>query len=206
VDDTCRLVWSICREKILGVVCYNERMVNLLIKSEYSMLESHVRIDALVRLAKEYGYQSLAITDANLHGSYKFYQACQAAGIKPIIGYETQFNNQVVVIYPTTNEGYEGLLRYATDAQMYPERHVDWIVVTRGYNVPTALEGIDYLGIELNALEQEVQIAPLIAELSSAQNIPLVLLSEVRYLNPQDAKYVDVLQAIKEANNEPWIP
>ncbi len=96
------------------------------------MLESHVRIAALVRLAKEYGYQSLAITDANLHGSYKFYQACQAAGIKPIIGYETQFNNQVVVIYPTTNEGYEGLLRYATDAQMYPERHVDWIVVTRG--------------------------------------------------------------------------
>ena len=198
MDDSRRVVWSICREKILGVVCYNERMVNLLIKSEYSMLESHVRIDALVRLAKEYGYQSLAITDANLHGSYKFYQACHAAGIQPIIGYETIFNQQAVVIYPTTNEGYEGLLRYATDTLMYPERHQDWIVVTRGLAVPTQTQGIDYFGIELNALEQEVQVAPRIAELSTTHNIPLVLLSEVRYLHPLDAKYVDVLQAIKD--------
>ena len=198
MDDSGLVVWSICREKILGVVCYNERMVNLLIKSEYSMLESHVRLDALVRLAKEYGYQSLAITDANLHGSYKFTKACQAAGIQPIIGYETILHHQAVVIYPTSNQGYEQLLRYATDALLYPERHADWIVVSRGLTVPTHLEGIDYLGIELNALEQEVQVAPLIAALSEEHHIPLVLLSEVRYLHPSDAKYVDVLKAIKD--------
>ena len=197
MDDSCSLVWSICREKILGLVCYNERMVNLLIKSEYSMLESHVRIDALVKLAKEYGYQSLAIADANLHGSYKFYQACQAAGIQPIIAYETTFHEQQVVIYPTTNKGYEGLLRYATNPLVYPDRHPEWIVVTRGLTVPSRVEGIDYLGIELNGLEQEVQIAPRIAQLSTTHNIPLVLLSEVRYLQPSDAKYLEVLQAIQ---------
>jgi DNA polymerase III alpha subunit len=57
---------------------------------------------------------------------------------------------------------------------------------------------LDYLGLELNTLDQEVQVAPKIATLSSTTGRPLLLLSEVRYLNPGDAVVLDVLSAIKE--------
>jgi DNA polymerase-3 subunit alpha len=43
----------------------------------------------MVERAKELGMTALAITDhGNLYGALEFYQACRAAGINPIIGYE----------------------------------------------------------------------------------------------------------------------
>ena len=173
-------------------------MVPLLIKSEYSMLESLVRLESLVEMAKQRGHSVLTIADANLHGSYKFIQACQKAGIQPIIGIETRWQGQPLVLYPTTNEGYQALLRYVSYPEETTDKHPDWLFVSRGDHVPTTTEFLDYLGLELNTLEQEVQVAPKIAELSSSVGVPLVLLSEVRYLNPSDAVVLDVLSAIKE--------
>ena len=61
--------------------------VNLYIETEYTMLTSPIRLQELVRLAKEYQYEALAITDLNnMHGVLKFYELCLTNGIKPIIG------------------------------------------------------------------------------------------------------------------------
>nr|HDM59049.1 PHP domain-containing protein [Bacillota bacterium] len=44
-------------------------------------------INRLVGKAVEWGMPAIAITDhGNLFGAIEFYQACTAAGIKPIIG------------------------------------------------------------------------------------------------------------------------
>jgi DNA polymerase III subunit alpha len=173
-------------------------MVPLLIKSEYSMLESLVRLESLVEMAKQRGYSALAITDSNLHGSYKFIQACQTAGVQPIIGFETLWQQQPIVIYPKTNPGYQALLRFVSFPDEATTKHPDWLFVSRGHNVPLVFDELDYLGLELNTLDQEVQVAPKIATLSSTTGRPLLLLSEVRYLNPGDAVVLDVLSAIKE--------
>ena len=173
-------------------------MVNLLIKSEYSMLDSHVRIDDLVQRAVALGYQSLAITDPNLHGTYKFYQACHQHHIKPLIGYDTIFLNQHVVLYAATNDGYEALLRYATAPDTFTEKHPDWVVVSRGLRVPVSSDPLDYVGLELNTLDQEVQIAPAVAAYATQHQLPLLLLSEVRYLHPQDVQYLSILHAIRD--------
>jgi DNA polymerase III subunit alpha len=57
--------------------------------TEYSLLDGLSKVKNLVAYAKELGMKSLAITDhGNMYGTIKFYSACKAADIKPIIGCE----------------------------------------------------------------------------------------------------------------------
>ena len=57
--------------------------------SEYSLLDGGCRVGEMAELAAEHKMPALAITDhGNLFGAIQHYQACQAAGINPIIGCE----------------------------------------------------------------------------------------------------------------------
>ncbi|NPA93974.1 MAG: DNA polymerase III subunit alpha [Thermodesulfobacteria bacterium] len=62
---------------------------HLHLHTEFSLLDGAIRLKDLFPRAKEYGYDSVAITDhGNMYGVLKFYQGAQKAGIKPIIGCE----------------------------------------------------------------------------------------------------------------------
>ncbi len=61
--------------------------VHLRLHSEFSVVDSTVRIDAVVAAAARDGMAALALTDlANAFGLIKFYKAARGAGLKPIIG------------------------------------------------------------------------------------------------------------------------
>ena len=61
--------------------------VHLRLHTEYSLVDSVVRVDELVAAAAEKGMPAVAITDQNnLFAMVKFYRAALGAGIKPIIG------------------------------------------------------------------------------------------------------------------------
>jgi len=63
--------------------------VHLHCHSHYSLLDGASPIKKLVARAKEQGMSGLALTDhGNLYGALEFYQACKAAEINPIVGYE----------------------------------------------------------------------------------------------------------------------
>ncbi len=63
--------------------------VHLHCHSHYSLLDGAGTIDRLIERAKDLGMTALALTDhGNLYGALEFYQKAQAAGIKPIVGYE----------------------------------------------------------------------------------------------------------------------
>jgi len=63
------------------------RFVHLRLHSEYSIVDSTLRIDQAIALASADEQGALAITDlGNLFGFVKFYKAARAAGIKPICG------------------------------------------------------------------------------------------------------------------------
>ena len=63
--------------------------VHLHVHSHYSLLDALPKINNLVKAAKAGGFTALALTDhGNLHGAIEFYEACNAAGIKPILGVE----------------------------------------------------------------------------------------------------------------------
>jgi DNA polymerase-3 subunit alpha len=68
--------------------------VHLRVHSEYSIVDSVVRIDALVDRAKADGQPALALTDSgNLFGLVKFYRAARGKGIKPIAGCDVWITN-----------------------------------------------------------------------------------------------------------------
>lgn len=69
--------------------------VHLHVHSHYSLLDGLARIEGLVRRAKTFGMNALALTDhGNLYGAIEFYQKAKKEGIKPIIGVETYLTSR----------------------------------------------------------------------------------------------------------------
>ncbi len=63
--------------------------VHLHVHSQYSMLDSALRIPDLVERAKRFRMPAVALTDHhNMFGAARFYKACDKAGVKPILGSE----------------------------------------------------------------------------------------------------------------------
>lgn len=63
------------------------RFVHLHLHSEYSLVDSTIRIKSMVETCAREGMPAVALTDdSNMFALVKFYKACSAAGIKPIGG------------------------------------------------------------------------------------------------------------------------
>lgn len=107
--------------------------VHLHFHSEYSMLDGLSKIKHMVDQAKKLGMKALAITDhGNMYGTIYFYQACLAAGIKPIIGAEiymaprTRFDKDAgvdkqynhLILLAENNTGYQNLMRIISSAYL----------------------------------------------------------------------------------------
>jgi len=63
--------------------------VHLHVHTEYSLLDGALRIDPLLKRARDFDMEAVAITDhGTMFGILEFYQKAHRAGIKPIIGCE----------------------------------------------------------------------------------------------------------------------
>src|SRR5690349_9839955 len=68
--------------------------VHLHVHSQYSMLDSALRLNGMVKRAKELGMPALALTDhGNMFGALQFHKACKDAGVAPILGCEVNLCN-----------------------------------------------------------------------------------------------------------------
>ncbi|MBQ9601780.1 MAG: DNA polymerase III subunit alpha [Neisseriaceae bacterium] len=68
--------------------------IHLRAHSEFSISDGTIRIDDLVSRALEQGQPALGLTDLmNTFGLLKFYKACRAKGIKPIVGADVRVEN-----------------------------------------------------------------------------------------------------------------
>ena len=71
---------------------FNRDFVHLHLHTQYSLLDGAIKVEDLVKRAKELGFKAVGISDhGNLFGSLHFYRAMKSAGIKPIIGMEAYF-------------------------------------------------------------------------------------------------------------------
>jgi DNA polymerase-3 subunit alpha len=63
--------------------------VHLHVHSEYSLLDGACKIDRMAARAAELGIPALGLTDHGvMNGAVEMYEACRAAGVKPILGME----------------------------------------------------------------------------------------------------------------------
>ncbi len=100
--------------------------VHLHVHTEYSLLDGACRIGELVDKAVSFGMKALAITDHGvMYGVVDFYEACNKAGIKPVLGAEvytaarSRFDREPgldadyghLILLAETDEGYHNLIK-----------------------------------------------------------------------------------------------
>ena len=107
--------------------------IHLHTHSHYSLLDGMSQIDAMVKLAKEYGQTAIGLTDHGvMYGAIDFYTACKKNGIKPIIGVEAYVANRTrfqkepqidnkryhLTLLAKDNTGYQNLIKLTTSAHL----------------------------------------------------------------------------------------
>ena len=100
---------------------------HLQVRSGYSLYQSTMTIDKLMKRAQKLELSSLALTDeAVLYGAIPFYQACKKAGIKPLLGmvvsYPIDGNTTIpFILLAKNNDGYQQLIQISTHIQLDEE-------------------------------------------------------------------------------------
>ncbi len=110
----------------------NIPFVHLHVHTQYSLLDGAITIDALLERVKEFGMESVAITDhGTMFGVVEFYQKAINKGIKPVIGCECYVAPRTMadktaqdskglshlVLLAKNNEGYKNLCKLVSAAQ-----------------------------------------------------------------------------------------
>ena len=115
--------------------------VHLHLHTEFSLVDSTLRLKQLVARAKELGMPAVAVTDQfNMFALVKFYRAAVAAGIKPIAGADVLVNSpeepdhaSSLVLLCQNREGYLNLCRLLSKGYQEGQYHGvpylrrDWI-------------------------------------------------------------------------------
>ncbi|WP_163581610.1 DNA polymerase III subunit alpha [Gracilibacillus saliphilus] len=188
----------------------------LQLKSGYSLMNSTIQIEPLVKQAKSYGYQHLALTDEGImHGAIPFYQACKKAGINPIIGlsYRIKLHEYSVAVIALAKNatGYKHLLQISTALQHGEKitidmmKHYDeslftilpaeqWPVEQIEANLQQISSHSGWNNMYLGVSEQLVDQRNILEQL----NIKKVALSDVRYLNKQEVMAYSCLRAMDQ--------
>ena len=106
------------------------RFVHLHLHTEFSIVDSTVRIPALAARVASSGMPAVAMTDQdNLFGLVKFYRKAMAHGVKPIIGVDIRVRNHdeedrpfSLVLLCQDREGYRCLTRLVSRAYLEGQR------------------------------------------------------------------------------------
>ena len=100
--------------------------VHLRVRTEYSLVDSIIRVNELASYAAELRMPAVAVTDyQNIHCAIKFYTACLSTGVKPIIGAEVIIEDDLrpehpysLVILCQNLKGYRSLCALMSKAQV----------------------------------------------------------------------------------------
>ncbi len=156
------------------------QFVHCHLHTEYSLLDGHSRIPALIERARQLEMPAIAVTDHGaMYGAVEFYLQAKAAGIKPIIGVEAYVaarslherdprqdaNQSHLVLLATNAEGYRNLIRLTTIAHLdgfYYKPRIDREVLARHSGGLIALSG---------CLKGEVTQAILRDDMSAAREV-----------------------------------
>lgn len=193
---------------------------HLQVRSGYSLMDSTIQVNQLVKQAKALGFNQLALTDYEvMHGAISFYQACLNEGIQPIIGMIVQLNHQdqayTCTLLAKNNNGYQNLLKITSKIQTENDpllleelkeysRGLFCLVKYREINDESLTEIKDvfkenlYLAIDTADVEGKSAEELLLDKYKNK----LVVANEVLFLEKKDLASYDCLQAMK--NNEEW--
>lgn len=179
--------------------------VPLYIKTNYSLLSSMIKIDDLILYAKKNNLKVLTITDNNMYGVMEFYNACLKASIKPIIGLEITYQDQIIILYCKNETGYHCLCKLATIASDRLLTRADLevtsdLIAIVPHKSLAIVEDIKLLFADLfvgydSLMQKEV-----------SSEYKYVYMRETLYLEESEKDYLKYLTAIKNGLLDPLSP
>ncbi|GHU41043.1 DNA polymerase III subunit alpha [Bacilli bacterium] len=169
-------------------------------KTVFSFMDATVKLTDYITAAKALGYQTLGISDIdNLHAAHQFIMQAQAAGIQPVIGYETTLLMDGLAIKFTfiakTNAGLKNLYNISSKKNFgyndLTDMHSHLSDVALIVPADSAVDSI------LAQLPQNDVYVGLAQPMASGFLRPTIPFLSVRYLNAADAETLAILHHIK---------
>ncbi|MEO6078568.1 MAG: DNA polymerase III subunit alpha [Steroidobacteraceae bacterium] len=126
----------------------SQNFVHLRVHTEYSLVDSVVRVPELMAATAAQGMPAIAVTDeCNLFAMVKFYRAALAAGIKPVIGIDLWIHDGSdrdaarLTLLCQSEVGYLNLSRLVSRAYLQDERQTP-PVIDRAWLTADVLQGL----------------------------------------------------------------
>ena len=167
------------------------------IKTCNSFLKSMIKIDDLIKVAKEHNIKALTITDDNMYGVIEFYNTCTKNDIKPIIGLEINVSSKII-LYAMNYDGYKNLMKITTlksegelniDILAHYSNNLICLLPYESKDLYSELSKI-YKYIFLTYQNQE--------EKDKIKKENKLYMNEILCIKKEDEKYLKYLKAIKE--------
>ena len=99
---------------------------SLHLNSEYSLLESTIKIDDLISFAVSNEMKSLVLTDHNtMYGTYEFIKKCEKNNIKPVIGLDLDVDDFRLILLAKNMQGLTELFRLSSKKEGGQDISVD---------------------------------------------------------------------------------
>ncbi|UXV60572.1 DNA polymerase III subunit alpha [Lactococcus cremoris] len=172
-------------------------------KTEYSFLDSVVKLDDYLEGALRLGYKTVGICDVgNLHAAFRFVRKAQMLNLQPVISIELNFEWRGLPVsfsfIAKNTEGYKNLLRISTfhnyDRRQFSDiqNHLSGIALV----IPETYGALSELS-ELAAFADEAYIGiDQQTDKGTKFNLPTLPFPAVRYLNFADNEILAILHAV----------
>lgn len=200
--------------------------IPLHIRTSYSFLKSGILLKNLFNVAKKYGYEEIGICDLNVMYSYpEFNNLAKENNIKPIFGLDIEVEDFYLSLILKNENGYRNLCKIVSlisknkynDKEIVLDELKDYfkdvicIIPTNknacfnqiNDNLLPIIKKISsyfddfYIGLEIYN-DNSVPHANLIRNFVDKNKLNIVAFPFVSYINKEDAKVIDVLDAIRE--------
>ncbi|TGD25444.1 DNA polymerase III subunit alpha [Companilactobacillus suantsaicola] len=188
----------------------------LQVMSSYSLLHSPAKLTELLDEAKKRGYTALALTDLNnLYGSIDFYKYAQKIGIKPIIGITIETlglidteNSYPLILLAKNQRGYQNLIKISSIVMsnetvtleklksylsnlfvITPASETELLTIVEKQSYLDSLKSLvdaESLFLGVGIYSHQIENVKVIRAAGEKNNLPVVALGDVRYLNEDD--------------------
>lgn len=200
--------------------------IPLHIRTSYSFLKSGILLKNLFNVAKKYGYEEIGICDLNVMYSYpEFNSLAKENNIKPIFGLDIEVEDFYLSLILKNENGYRNLCKIVSliSKNKYNDKEIALdelknyfkdVICIIPTNKNSCFDQINdnllpiikkissyfddfYIGLEIYT-DNSVPHANLIRNFVDKNKLNIVAFPFVSYVNKEDAKVIDVLDAIRE--------
>jgi DNA polymerase-3 subunit alpha len=89
--------------------------ININVHSNYSLLQSTITIDDIIKFAIDNNQKYVSLIDINtMYGTIEFYNKAKKNNLVPIIGLQINYENEKIILIAKNYEGYLNIVKISS--------------------------------------------------------------------------------------------